>query len=350
MGNSFYMSLRLALQLSRSQTISVPCEGTDMHRLLRSAIVTGLTFLSSVSVHAQIQEPTRIIFPYAAGGSGDALTRLVAEQLRTGLNRPVIVENKTGAAGRLGVQAVKTAAPNGNTLLMSPIAPMVLYQHLYPSLEYDPFNDFQPITQVATFDHAVAVGPQVPAKSLKDLISWVKDNPAQGNYGTAGAGTLNHFLAILFARATALDLHHIAYRGTPAALADVVGGQIAIVFAPTNELVEMHKAGRIRILATSSNERSPFLSDVPTFQEAGFAIRSAGWHGMFAPTKTPKDLVQRLNTLIVTAIQMPETKNRILALGLQPTGTSAEDFARIQRSDSELWAPAVKASGFTPEQ
>jgi len=130
----------------------------------------------------------------------------------------------------------------------------------------------------------------------------VKENPARGSYGTAGAGSLNHFLAVLFARAAALDLKHIAYRGTPAALAELIGGQIPAVFAPTNELVEMHRAGRIRILATSNNERSAFLAGVPTLREAGFNIGATGWHGMFAPANTPNDLVQRLNTLVVAAV------------------------------------------------
>lgn len=322
-----------------------------MTRRLRFVFILGLAFLSSISAHGQSREQTtRIIFPFAPGGSGDALTRLVAEYLRMSLGRPVLVENKTGAGGRLGVQAVKTAVPDGTTLLMAPIAPMSVYQHVYRSLEYDPFRDFQAITQVAIFDYGVAVGPHVAAKSLMEFVSWVKENPAYGSYGTAGAGSLNHFLAVLFARAAALDLQHVAYRGTPAALADLIGGQISAVFAPTNELVEMHRTGRIRILATSNSQRSAFLADVPTLREAGFNIRATGWHGMFAPANTPNNLVQRLNTLVVAAVQRSEVKDRILGLGLQPTGTSRAAFANIQRADSEFWATAVTASGFTPDQ
>jgi tripartite-type tricarboxylate transporter receptor subunit TctC len=303
------------------------------------------------SARAQIgAEPTRIVFPFAAGGSGDALARLIAEHLRVALDQPVIVENRAGAQGRIGVQAVKAAAPDGKTLLLSPVAPMSIYSHVYKSLAYDPIADFQPISQVATFDFAIAVGPQVPAKSLRELVDWLKANPSQGSYGTPAAGTLPHFFAVQFARAAGLDLRHVGYRGSAAALTDLVGGQIPIVVTTTSDLLEQHKGGRIRVLATSDAGRSPFLPELPTFKEAGYDIQGTGWYGVFAPAKTPPDMVERLNKAIVAAVQAPAVRERLLAFGLQPTGTSAAELARIQQADSALWEPAVKASGFTPEQ
>jgi tripartite-type tricarboxylate transporter receptor subunit TctC len=300
---------------------------------------------------AQTAEPTvRIVFPFAAGGSGDALARLIAEHLRTALNQPVIVENRTGAQGRLGVQAVKAAAPDGNTILLTPVAPMSVYQHVYKTLAYDPVADFAPVSQVATFDFAVAAGPQVPATTLKELVTWLKANPAQGSYGTPAAGTLPHFFAVSFAKATGLDLRHVGYRGSAAALTDLMGGQIPIVFTTTSDVLESHKAGRITVLATSANARSPFLPEVPTFKEAGFDIEGSGWYGVFAPAGTPADVVARLSAATAAAVQTPQIRERLLAFGLVPTGTSAAALAKIQQADSELWAPAVRASGFTPEQ
>ena len=232
---------------------------------------------------ARAQEPARIIFPFAAGGSGDALARHIAEGLRTALNQPVIVENRTGAQGRLGVQAVKSAAPDGKTILLTPVAPMSVYRHVYKALLYDPMADFEPVTQVATFDFALAVGPQVPAASLKELVAWVKANPALGNYGTPAAGTLPHFFAVSFAKAAGLDLRHVGYRGSAAALTDLVGGQISIVVTTATDVMEQHKAGRIKVLATSDKTRSPFLPDIPTFKEAGYGIEGSGWYGVYAP-------------------------------------------------------------------
>jgi tripartite-type tricarboxylate transporter receptor subunit TctC len=322
-----------------------------IHALTRMLAAAAILVTASAIAPAQpVEQPIRIVFPFAAGGSGDALARLIAEHLRTALGRPTIVENRTGAQGRLGVQAVKAAAPDGSTLLLTPVAPMSVYQHVYKALAYDPVADFAPVSQVATFDFAVAVSQQVPAASLKELVAWVQANPALGSYGTPGAGALPHFFAVSFAKAAGLDLRHVGYRGSAAALTDLVAGQIPIVFTTTSDVLQQHKDGRIKVLATSARERSPFLPDVPTFREAGFDIEGSGWYGLFAPAGTPAEMMGRLNTAVVAAVQAPQVKERLLAIGLVPTGTSAAELGRIQRADSELWAPAVRASGFTPEQ
>jgi tripartite-type tricarboxylate transporter receptor subunit TctC len=227
---------------------------------------------------------------------------------------------------------------------------MSVYQHVYKALVYDPVADFVPLSQVATFDFALAVGPQVPAKSLKELVDWVKANPNQGTYGTPAAGTLPHFFAVSFAQAAGLDLRHVGYRGSAGALTDLVAGQIPIVVTTTSDVLEQHKAQRIRALATSDKQRSPFLPDIVTFREAGFNIEGTGWYGLFAPAKTPAAAINRLSKAIIAAVNMPQVKERLLAFGLVPTGTTPAELAKIQKSDSELWAPAVNASGFTPEQ
>ena len=324
-----------------------------MARIAALVLGVAVTMLALffAPANAQIgEQPLRLIFPFAAGGSGDALARLLAEHLRSALNQPVIVENRTGAQGRIGVQAVKAAAPDGKTLLLTPVAPMSVYGHVYKNLGYDPVADFEPVAQVTTFDFALAVGPQVPATSVKALVDWVKANPAQGNYGTPAAGTLPHFFAVSFAKAAGLDLRHVGYRGSAAALTDLMGGQISIVVTTTSDLLEQHKSGRVKVLATSGKTRSPFLPDIPSFREAGYDIEGTGWYGIYAPAKTPPDVIAKLNGPIVAAVQSPEVKEKLLAFGLVPTGTSAAELRKIQAEDSDLWAPAVKASGFTPEQ
>ena len=319
-------------------------------RMLACAVLAG-TVLLPFQVRCQSGEPAiRIVFPFAAGGSGDALARLLAEHMRVDLNRPVIIENKTGAAGRIGIQAVKGAPPDGSTILLTPIAPVAIYQHVYDPLGYDPVADLEPLAQVATFEFAVAVGPQVPATTLTELVEWLRANRAAANYGTPAAGTLPHFFAVSFGRASGLDLRHVGYRGSAAALTDLVAGQIAMVFTTTADLLEMHKVGRIRILATSDQQRSPLLPEIPTFREEGYAIQGTSWYAMYAPAKTPAETVSRLNGVIVGALRRPQLKERLLALGLYATGTSPQELAKIQKVDSELWAPAIKASGFTPKQ
>jgi tripartite-type tricarboxylate transporter receptor subunit TctC len=309
------------------------------------------TLMLAQPVAAQTRTPPlRIVYPFAGGGSGDALTRVIAERLGVALKRPVIVEPRAGAAGRLGIQAVKSSEPDGNTLLVSPIAPMAVYQSVYTALEYDPIKDFAPISQVATFDFGICIDPKIPANNLSELVIWLKANPAKANFGTPGAGTLPHFFGLMFAKAAGVPLQHIAYKGGTVALTDLMGGQIPIVFLSSNELTELHKAGRIRVLATSSVQRSTFLPDVPTFKESGFDIEGTGWWGFFAPAGTPAATVSKLSSAIVNVMQNEEVKTRVAQIGLKPTGTSSKQFARIQREDIERWTAPIKASGFKPEQ
>jgi tripartite-type tricarboxylate transporter receptor subunit TctC len=297
-----------------------------------------------------LEQPIRIIFPFAAGGSGDTLARLVADKMRAALGRSVIVENRTGGAGRIDVTAVKNAAPNGSTLLITPIAPMAVYQHVYKSLGYDPINEFAAVSQLATFDFGLAVGPQVPAHSLAELVAWVKADAARAAYGGPSNGDLPHFLGVLFGRSAGLELRHVAYRGAVPAVTDLVAGQIPIAILPLSDLAEMHKAQRVRILASSGKERSQFTSGVPTFREEGYDIEGTSWYGAFAPAKTPTGTIENLSTIMATAIRAPDVSERLLAFGLVPTGSSAAEFAAIQRSDSERWASAVKLSGFTADE
>jgi tripartite-type tricarboxylate transporter receptor subunit TctC len=296
-----------------------------------------------------VDQPIRIVFPYAGGGSGDTLARLVADKMRVALGRAVIVEDRAGGAGRIGVMQVKNAAPTGDTLLLTPIATMAVYQYVYKSLGYDPFTDFTPVSQLAAFDFALAVGPQVPASSLKELVAWVKADPVRAVYGGPGTGDLPHFLGVLFARAAGLDLRHVAYRGSANAIVDLAAGQIPMLIVPLSDVIAMHKDKRVRILASSGKTRSPFAPDVPTFREQGYDIEGSSWYAAFAPARTPAATIDRLSAAMAAAVHQPDVVERLHAFGLVPTGTTAAELAAIQRADSERWAAAVKLSGFQAE-
>jgi len=318
---------------------------------LRHALQALMVLLTITSAQAQSsQQPIRIVFPSPAGGAGDALVRMLAESMQGSLGRSVIVENKAGAGGRIGVQAVKDAPADGSVLLVTPVGPMAVFPHVYEKLGYDPVVDFKPISQIATFDLGVAVGASIPAKSLQELIDWLKSNPAQASYGSPAAGSLPHFLAVQLGRMTGSDLRHVVYKGSPPAITDLIGGHLPAYFGATQELVEAHKAGNIKILATSGATRSHVLSDVPTFREAGYPIEAAIWFGVYAPGRTSPEVITRLNGTIVAAIQTQEIKSRMLTLGMKPTGTSSVELAKIQQADFERWGPIIKASGFKPDQ
>lgn len=315
---------------------------------VRFAFVVLISVLATVAAHAQ-SNAIRIIFPYAAGGSGDATARLLADKLQTSLGQTVMVENRTGGAGRIGVNAVKNAVADGSTLLFTPFAAVTIYPFAYHTLDYDPFTDLVPITQVCTFDFALAVRSDFPAKTPQELVSWLRANPASAQYGSPGAGALPHFFGLLFGRAAGVEMTHIAYKGTPPALSDLLGGQIPIVSSTVSDFLELHRAGKIRVIATSGEERTTDLPDVPTFKESGIDIVGSGWYGMFALAHTPSDVVARLNAALVAALARPDIKQRVSGLGLKPTGTSSAQLAAIQKADADKWAPIVKASGFVAD-
>jgi len=323
---------------------------TIMHRLSRRWFITACATTLVVRASAAQEQPVRIVYPFAAGGAIDAVARLLAEQLRASLSRPVIIENRTGAGGRTGVKAVTQAEPNGTTLLFATGPLIALQPHIYPNLGYDPMSDLLPISHVMQTDLAFAVGSDVHARGLDDLRGWVRSNAAQAFYGSPGAGTSSHFAALELARLLGLDLRHVPYRGTGAAMPDLLGGRVPMYIAARPELIEQHRTGRIRIIATTGLRRSALLPDVPTFTEQGLNIVAPLWAGVYAPARTPDDVAERLNRAVVSSVKGDEVSERILAIGFQPTGTSSDELRRIQKADFDFWSPIVKASGYTPTE
>jgi tripartite-type tricarboxylate transporter receptor subunit TctC len=317
----------------------------------RRAVLTGIAAsVLSARTWAAPDQTLKIVFPFSAGGAADGTARLVAEHLRDSFGRAVIVENITGAGGRIAARAVKDAQPNGATLLFASSSQMTLQPHIYRDLGYDAFDDFVPVSQTTKSEVAFAVGSQSPVHSIKEAIDWFKDNPAQALYGSPGTGTAPHFVGLEFARLGGLDLRHAPYKGTPAALPDVLAGRIPLYIALTAELIEQHRSGAIRLLATADAARSPFLPEVPTLREGGIAIDAPGWFAFYAPARTPGDVVARLEKAIIAATQAPDTRTKVLAMGYEPTGTTSEALRKIQQSDFERWAGLVKASGFKAEK
>lgn len=320
-----------------------------MRSVLAAGLVLSTLLATGVSALAQFgSKPAKIIFPFAAGGSGDAIARLIAEKMQVATGQPVIVENRTGASGRIGVVAVKQSEPDGTTILMSPFTLMLIYPHIYPELNYDPTADFTPVSQVASFEFALAVHKDIPVKNVAEFTAWVKANPAKASFGTPGPGTLPHFLGDAFSRAGALGLVHVAYRGASAAVSDLVAGQVAIGVLPTADVLEHHKAGGVRILATFDAKRSPYVPDLPTIRESGFDLHGNGWFGFYVPSKTPAAIVDRISKLTADALRSPDVRDKIYNTGSIPTGTTPAEIAELHKSDAAIWVPIVKASKFTP--
>jgi len=307
-------------------------------------LIAILLALSSAAAVAQ-DKTIKFIVGFPAGAGLDAMTRLVADRMRAILGQPVIVENRPGAAGQIAMNALKAAAPDGQTLVMTPLVTVVTAPHVQ-KLAYDPFADFAPVAHTADFLFGFAVGPNVPAKNLAEFIALVKKEPRHGNYASAGAGSLPHFFSILFAQTAGINMTHIPYKGTAPAMTDLIGGQISSFMGTASDLAAQHRAGKLRIVATSGAARARVVGDAPTFKELGFNIEGAGWYAAFAPAKTPKEAVDRLAGAIVAAIKAPDIREKLEALGMEPTGLGPEDLARIHKADYDKWGPVIKASGF----
>jgi tripartite-type tricarboxylate transporter receptor subunit TctC len=299
--------------------------------------------------HAQAR-PVRILVPLPAGSTSDVVARLLADSIRDGLGRPVVIENRPGATGRIAVDAFRAAAPDGGTLLFAPIAVPVINPLVFKELRYDPARDFAPVAQVSIYEFALAVAASHPARNVAEFVAWAKADPARAMFGTPGAGSLPHFVGVMLGRAAGTDLVHVAYKGVATVEAELVGGQIAAGISATSDFIPLHRTGRLRILATSGERRSTLLQEVPTFREQGFAsVVASGWHGVYAPTGTPPAVIEQLSGAIVAALRAPETRAKLVAFGLEPTGTTPRALAEIMAADAARWAPVIKASGFTAE-
>jgi tripartite-type tricarboxylate transporter receptor subunit TctC len=322
-----------------------------MHTLSRLAALAGLALFALWPEPASAQEQTlKIVFPYPAGSSADAVARMLAAHLQKSLARAVIVENRPGAGGRIGARAVKEAAPDGATLLFANGGLVTIQPHAYANLGYDPLVDFLPITQVVKVDLALVVSGKLPVRSLPELVAWLEANPDQATFGSPAAGTAVHFAGMELGRLARLDLRHVPYKGTPVALPDLLTGRLPTYIGSAAEFIEHHKAGTVRIVATLGASRSRFLPEVPTLRESGFDIETSAWFAIWAPAGTPASVAERLRAAIIEALRSAEVQSRIDSLGFEIAGTTGEALAQIQRAEHRRWGPIVKAWGFKADQ
>jgi tripartite-type tricarboxylate transporter receptor subunit TctC len=289
----------------------------------------------------------RIVVGFPAGGVVDVVAREVAEGLKTALARPVIVENRPGAGGRLGVMAVKGAAADGNTLLLTPSSIMTLYPSVLSKLPYDTLADFAPVSTVCMSTNALAIGMHVPARTLAEFIAWSKANPKDANYASPGAGSAPHFLGAQIAQAAGLDLLHVPYKGAPDILNDLYGGRIASFVTALSNAVQPHRDGRMRILVTTGERRSPLLPDVPTTREAGYgALTGTEWFGLLAPAATPADRVAALHAAVAKAVSSDAIKVAFGKLVLDPDALAPAEFANRIKTDIARWASVANSLNY----
>jgi tripartite-type tricarboxylate transporter receptor subunit TctC len=315
-----------------------------MNRLTRRAMLVGSLAVASA---ARAEEPAlRIVLGFPPGASSDTLTRLIADKMRVSLGRAVVVENKPGAAGIVANLAVKSAAPDGNTLLMTPLAPMVAFPHSYAKLDYDPFKDYVPVAELSAFYLAFGVGSAVPAKTLAEYAALARTGGTYNNFASAAVGSLPHFFGLMFAKAADLQLTHVPYKGTANVLQAMMSGEIPAAVLTVADWGTLQQSGKGRLLAVSSAQRLAQYPDVPTFKESGYAIEGSAWYGLFAPAGTPQLIVDKLASAAIDAVRQPDVRGKLEPLGLVMTGLGPAEMGRILRADYDKWGPVIRGSGF----
>lgn len=312
----------------------------------------ALSPLAGPSRAEGLLESARILTGFPPGGTLDVVARRVADKLRGGYAKVVLVENKPGAGGRLAVDELRRSAADGSTLLITPAAMLTLYPHLYPRLPYG-LQDVAPVCSATSVVFGLGVGPGVPdsVTTLKQFLAWAKANPDKAAYGSPGAGSPPHYVGALLEKESGVALTHVPYRGTVPGVQDLLGGQVASFSGPIGDYLPHVKTGKLRVLATSGPKRSRFLPEVPTYTELGFkALEQVEWYGFFLPGKATPELAQRAAAAIRAALSAPEIPDALAQFGLElALGTPAE-LAKAMKAEHEAWAPIVKRVGFVPEQ
>ena len=314
----------------------------------RRSLILSSAALAAPAVWAQSDRPPlRILVGFPPGGSADTIARLLAERLPAQLGgQNVVVDNKPGASGRIAIEQLKNATPDGNTVLVMPSGPVVLFPHVFKKLNYDVNKDLAPISQLASFQFCVVSGPKSNAKTMAELVARAKADPSTATYGSSGNGTVPHFLGLMIGDAAGIELQHVPFQGGAPAMTALMGGHIGYTMDVVTEALEQHRAGKVRIIAVAGAQRAPQLPDVPTLREQGVAMDAGAWFAMYGPGGLPAAQAQRLSVAVQTAMKDTAFAQRMSALGLEPIGSTPDQLASVQKADFSKWAKPVKASGF----
>jgi tripartite-type tricarboxylate transporter receptor subunit TctC len=294
-----------------------------------------------------------VVSGFPPGGMGDMVARPLTEKLRGRYAESLVLDSRPGAGGRIAVEYVKRAAPDGKTILQIPGSIMSLYPHIYSKLPYDPVADFQPVSTLCGYVYSFTAGPGLPAeiKTVTDYIAWARANPKSALYGIPAAGSALHFAGMMLQRSAKFEFNSVPYRGGAPLLQDLLGGQVPVSFNVLGEVLPSIKTGKLRSLALTSPKRSPFVPDVPTLAEQGYPdIALQEWLGWFVPAKTPTDVVKNLNAQVREGLQSPELQEALAKNALAAQYQSPEEFAAMLKADMAHWGPIVKATGFKAEE
>ena len=318
--------------------------------LLACGSLIGMIANADVAAQGYPLKPVRIIVPTAAGGNPDFIARPVAQKMRESLKQPFIIDNRPGAAGTIGVELAVRAAPDGYTLLFGAIGHVATPPALYEKLPYDAVRDLVPISRLADAPLALFVHPSLPARSVRELVALARARPGQITYASFGVGSVPHFVTEAFNTATGVKMIHVPYKGSAPAATALLGGEVMASFDILQSTLPHIRTKRLRALAIGSTRRAPVAPEIPTFAEAGFPdIIASAWYGLFAPANTPRDIVMKLHGEAVKALALPEIRDHFERAGIEPIGSTPEQFAQQVRSDIAKFGKIAREAGIRAE-
>ena len=316
------------------------------------SLLLALAVISQV--HAQEpypNKPVHIIVPFAAGGVADLLPRIVGEKLTQKWKQPVIVENKVGASGNIGMAEAARAAPDGYTLALAPTGNLTVNPTLFPKLPFDTHKDFTPVTLLAQSPNVLVVHPSVPAKTFSELIAYAKANQGKLNFASPGEGSGAHLAGELLNVEAGIHAQHVPYKGIAPAVNDLLGGNVQMMFAGVSTVLQHIRSGKLVAIAIASPKRNPQLPEVPTVAESGLpGFDVTSWYGIVARAGTPREIVRKINRDMVEALQTEDVKSKLAGLGLEPVGNTPEEFAALIRSDSAKWSDVIRRANIKPQE
>ncbi|HYH41507.1 MAG TPA: tripartite tricarboxylate transporter substrate binding protein [Burkholderiales bacterium] len=323
-----------------------------MTRKTLNVLAGAALALATATAGAQAwpNKPIRLISPFAPGGGTDITARLIAPRLSSALGQQVLVDNRGGAGGMVGVDIAAKSPPDGYTLVIGTIGNIAIAPSLYSKMAYDPIKDLVPITRAANALNVLVVHPSLPVKDVKGFIALAKAQPGALNYGSSGAGAADHLAGELFNMMAGVKMAHIPYKGGAPAMLDLLAGQVQLVFSTVSTAIGAVQSGRIRALGMAGNQRYERMPNLPTISEAGLkGFEVNNWYGLFAPAGTPKDVIARLNAEAVKALALPDTKTRLLDSGIIAVSSTPEAFAGYIQAETKKWAKVVREANITPE-
>jgi tripartite-type tricarboxylate transporter receptor subunit TctC len=314
--------------------------------MMRVVLLALALAAQPAAAQEKINKPVRLVVGFAAGGSVDLVARMMAERLSPRLGQPVLVENRPGGFVRVAIDAVRSATPDGTTLLLTSSTPLVVTPHAYAKVPYDAQRDLVPVARLVDGQQGFALGPMSGARSWPEYVAWVKAHPEKAFFASSGVGSMGHLVGVVLANTSGLRIEHVPYKGSGHYNTELMGGQVSAGISGVADASDFHRGGKLRIVAVSGAARSRALPDVPTFKELGVPMELSLWYGVFAPAGTPPAIAELLGRELVAIVNLPEMTERFIKLGLDPAAAGPKATAETLAADFARWRPVVQQAGF----